>query len=197
MEKINTKKEYAEMLACAEYLLNTESGEKLHESLYLYATVFIGLIRSGYLHKKIMDEHGKTIISLTLDNKEYICDNAILKTLLKMDYKSIINPYENKVNDIGQFLEISDINIEETITDEVMQAKLKEAIQKANDAKAEAKAAKKELEELKEMPNDNYYDGKIPAMIEQVENMTRENIIKVLFTFIAVAVSIVALMFII
>lgn len=197
MEKINTKKEYAQMLECAEFLLNTETGEILHESIYLYATVFIGLIRNGYLHKKSIDSRGKTIISLTLEGKEYTCDNAILKTLLKMDYKSVINPYDNKVKDIGNFLEIADINIEDTVTDEITQAKLKEATQKLNEAKAEAKAAKKELEELKEIPNDNYYDGKIPILIEQVENMTRENVIKVLFTFIAVAASIVALMFII
>lgn len=197
MEKTNTKKEYAQMLECAEFLLNTETGEILHESIYLYATVFIGLIRNGYLHKKLIDSRGKTIISLTLEGKEYTCDNAILKTLLKMDYKSVINPYDNKVKDIGNFLEIADINIEDTVTDEITQAKLKEATQKLNEAKAEAKAAKKELEELKEMPNDNYYDGKIPTLIEQVENMTRENVIKVLFTFIAVAASIVALMFII
>lgn len=197
MEKMNTKKEYAQMLECAEFLLNTETGEILHESIYLYATVFIGLIRNGYLHKKLIDSRGKTIISLTLEGKEYTCDNAILKTLLKMDYKSVINPYDNKVKDIGNFLEIADINIEDTVTDEITQAKLKEATQKLNEAKAEAKAAKKELEELKEIPNDNYYDGKIPILIEQVENMTRENVIKVLFTFIAVAASIVALMFII
>ena len=59
------------MLECAEFLLNTETGEILHESIYLYATVFIGLIRNGYLHKKLIDSRGKTIISLTLEGKEY------------------------------------------------------------------------------------------------------------------------------